>query len=94
MKTQVPKTDIYARVADCIIQSLEAGTRPWFKPWSVTKDERRPLPSLRGNGMPYRGINVLLLWGNAMDKGLLQHLDDLQAGAEARRACSSAGRGS
>ena len=23
----------------------------------------------RGNGTPYRGINVLLLWGEAMDKG-------------------------
>ena len=28
-----------------------------------------PVLPLRANGTPYRGINVLLLWGEAMDKG-------------------------
>jgi antirestriction protein ArdC len=37
--------------------------------------ERRPTPKaassapLRHNGTPYRGVNVLLLWGDAIDKG-------------------------
>jgi antirestriction protein ArdC len=69
VKTQSLKTDVYTRVTDRIIQALEAGTRPWLKPWSASKDDRLPLLPLRSNGTPYRGINVLLLWGDAMDKG-------------------------
>jgi antirestriction protein ArdC len=68
-KTSSPKTDVYTRVTDRIIAALEAGTRPWLKPWSAPKDDRLPLLPLRGNGMPYRGINILLLWGDAMNKG-------------------------
>lgn len=67
MKTD--KTDVYTRVTNRIIESLEAGTRPWVKPWSAPKDDTLPLLPLRGNGVAYRGINILLLWGEAIDKG-------------------------
>lgn len=59
------KTDIYTRVTNTIITHLENGTRPWVKPWR-TSPARMPL---RHNGTPYRGINTLMLWGEAIAKG-------------------------
>lgn len=63
------KTDIYQRVTDQIIASLEAGIRPWLKPWSGEHAAGRITRPLRGNGIPYRGINILMLWGATMEKG-------------------------
>lgn len=56
------RIDTYQRITNTIVSALEAGTRPWMKPWSpshVGSNFPRPL---RCNGEPYRGINVLLLW--------------------------------
>jgi antirestriction protein ArdC len=63
------KTDIYQRVTDRIVASLEAGVRPWTKPWSGEHAGGRITRPLRSNGVPYQGINVLMLWGAAMEKG-------------------------
>lgn len=66
-KTSLP--DIYSRVTDKIIADLEEGVRPWIKPWKGgNADDRITLP-LRHNGVPYQGINILLLWGEQLDKG-------------------------
>jgi antirestriction protein ArdC len=82
-----PRADIYERVTARIVESLEAGTRPWLKPWSSPTDDRLPALPLRANGTPYRGVNILLLWGAAIDGGYpLECLDDLQAGRGERRA--------
>jgi antirestriction protein ArdC len=63
------KTDVYQRVTDKIVASLETGVRPWSKPWNGEPASGRITRPLRGNGIPYRGINVLMLWGAAMEKG-------------------------
>ncbi|WP_036258259.1 ArdC family protein [Methylocapsa aurea] len=63
------KTDIYQRVTNQIVASLETGIRPWMKPWSGEHAAGRITRPLRGNGVPYQGINVLMLWGAAMEKG-------------------------
>ena len=63
------KADIYERVTAQIIASLEKGVRPWMQPWSVRQPAGRVILPLRGNGIPYRGINVLMLWGAAIDNG-------------------------
>ncbi len=68
MKTQ-DKADVYTRVTDRIAASLEAGTRPWMRPWEAGADDRLPMLPLRGNGQPYRGVNVLLLWAEAVERG-------------------------
>ncbi len=60
---------IYQRVTDQIVASLETGMRPWMKPWSGEHAAGRITRPLRGNGIPYQGINVLMLWGAAMEKG-------------------------
>lgn len=63
------KPDVYERVTHSIIQSLEQGVKPWHQPWSVEHTAGRITRPLRGNGVPYRGINVLTLWGEAVVKG-------------------------
>lgn len=63
------KTDIYQRITDSIAASLEKGVRPWMKPWSGDHAADRITRPLRSNGIAYRGINVLMLWGCAIEKG-------------------------
>ena len=67
---QSPRIDIYTRVTDRIVSDLEKGVRPWLKPWSAEHAaDRLPSLPLRHNGTPYRGINVLLLWGATAENG-------------------------
>ena len=69
MTNQSPKQDIYSRVTARILAELEKGVRPWIKPWSVEHAASRITRPLRHNGIPYRGVNVLLLWGESLEKG-------------------------
>jgi antirestriction protein ArdC len=68
-KSTSPRADVYTRVTNRIIADLEQGVRSWLKPWSADNAAERITRPLRHNGTPYRGINVLLLWGEAMAKG-------------------------
>ncbi len=63
------RKDVYTRVTDRIVADLEKGIRTWMKPWSAEHAAGKISRPLRHNGMPYRGMNVLLLWGEAMEKG-------------------------
>lgn len=63
------REDVYTRVTNKIVADLEQGVRPWMKPWSGNNAGNRITLPLRHNGVPYRGINVLLLWSEAIDKG-------------------------
>lgn len=67
-QTHTPRTDVYARVTDRIIEDLQNGVRPWLKPWKAGNTQGRITPPLRHNGTPYKGMNVLLLWGEAFAK--------------------------
>jgi len=40
-----------------------------MKPWNAEHAAGRITRPLRGNGVPYQGINVLMLWSAAMEKG-------------------------
>ena len=68
------RSDVYERVTSRIVAELEQGTRPWLKPWSSPQGDRLPLLPLRANGTPYRGINILLLWGAACDGGFRSNI--------------------
>jgi len=59
------RPDLYARVTDAIVADLEAGVRPWVKPWSADPLSGRVSRPLRACGLPYSGVNVLLLWSEA-----------------------------
>ena len=65
------KTDFYTRITNSIVAELEQGVRPWFKPWNAEHAAGRITRPLRHNGQPYRGINVLMLWGEAMTQGFV-----------------------
>ena len=63
------KSDLYQRITDKIVSELEQGVRPWMKPWSAEHAAGRITRPLRANGIPYQGINVLVLWCEAITKG-------------------------
>jgi antirestriction protein ArdC len=63
------RKDVYQTITDRIVADLESGTRPWLKPWSVEHAAGRITRPLRANGIPYQGINVLMLWTTAVAKG-------------------------
>jgi antirestriction protein ArdC len=60
------KQDLYSRVTQAILADLESGVRPWTKPWSAEHLAGRISRPLRATGEAYRGINVLLLWAEAL----------------------------
>lgn len=69
------RADVYARVTDRIVSDLERGVRTWMKPWSAEHaTDRMPSLPLRSCGTPYRGVNVLLLWGEAIEKGYTRNI--------------------
>jgi antirestriction protein ArdC len=89
-RTEPNRADLYARVTGRIVADLEAGVRPWFKPWSAGHAAGRITRPLRHNGTPYSGINVLLLWSEAMARGFTAPLwmtfrQALQLGAHVRK---------
>jgi antirestriction protein ArdC len=61
--------DVYAQVTAAIVAELEKGERPWMKPWNAAHAAGSITRPLRYNGLPYSGINVLMLWMAAMEKG-------------------------
>lgn len=60
------RIDIYSRVTEQIVAELEAGVRPWAQPWNALHAAGEVCRPLRFNAIPYRGINVVLLWLSAL----------------------------
>lgn len=63
------RADIYARITGRIVADLERGVRPWVKPWGASNMAGRITRPLRHTGQPYSGINVILLWSEAVARG-------------------------
>ncbi len=63
------KLDVYSRVTNRIIADLESGNLTWLQPWQAGHKAGPVSRPLRAGGKPYRGINVLMLWASAMEKG-------------------------
>ena len=63
------RADVYSRITDKIVADLEQGVRPWMKPWNADHAAGRITRPLRFNGVPYKGINVLMLWTASVAKG-------------------------
>ena len=68
-KNEGERTDIYTRITEKIVADLEKGVRPWMQPWRAGNVAGRVTRPLRHNGLPYAGMNVLLLWSEAMARG-------------------------
>jgi len=69
MTATTTRVDVYTRVTNRIVDALERGVRPWFQPWNADNAAGRITRPLRHNGQKYQGINVLMLWAAAEDKG-------------------------
>jgi len=63
------KQDVYTRVTNRIVADLEQGVRTWMKPWNASNTAGRITRPLRHNGMPYSGINILMLWASSIEQG-------------------------
>lgn len=88
------RPDLYARVTDMIVADLESGVRPWVKPWTAAPGGAVSRP-LRANGQPYSGVNVLLLWSEALAQGFASSVwmtfrQALALGGQVRRGAHGA----
>lgn len=63
-----PKT-AHERVAETIRSHLERGVAPWVDQIRADFSQGPLLRPLRHNGIPYTGVNVILLWASAMERG-------------------------
>jgi len=63
------RPDVHARVTARILADLERGVRPWMRPWEAGHAGGRIVRPLRATGQPYRGINTLMLWMTAVERG-------------------------
>lgn len=66
---ETQKQDVYTRITNQIVASLETGVRPWVRPWNAEHAAGRITRPLRHNGEPYTGINVLTLWASSTAQG-------------------------
>jgi len=67
MTTQ--REDLYTRITNDIVAQLESGCRPWHQPWDAAHAAGGISRPLRYTGQPYNGVNVLVLWLTAFEKG-------------------------
>jgi antirestriction protein ArdC len=69
MTAQTTRPDVYTRITADIVAQLEAGARPWHQPWNAKHTAGGITRPLRNNGQPYQGVNILVLWLTAFQKG-------------------------
>src|ERR1700741_3671562 len=84
------KQDVYTRITNKIIASLEQGVRPWMKPWNAEHAAGRITRPVRHNGQPYTGINILSLWASASVQGFaapiwMTYRQAVELGAQVRK---------
>ncbi len=63
------RRDVAAEITSKILAELQAGVMPWRKPWDGARTGIA-LPR-RVTGETYRGVNVILLWSAAIERGYL-----------------------
>lgn len=85
-----PRTNLYDEVTRKIIAELEAGRFPWVQPWDASAAAGPGLPRNALTGRRYSGVNVLLLWGAAIEGGhasqhWLTFKQALEAGGSVRK---------
>ena len=60
--------DLYQKITAQIVAQLEDDVLPWHRPWASNPAGGVSRP-LRENAVPYRGINILILWAAAIERG-------------------------
>lgn len=84
------EASLYDEVTGKIIAQLEAGRFPWDQPWGRPQGPALALPRNGVTGRCYSGVNILLLWGAAIEhgypwQGWLTFRQALAAGGAVRR---------
>jgi antirestriction protein ArdC len=64
-----PRANLYDEVTRKIVSELEAGRFPWVQPWDSHGAGGPGLPMNALTARRYSGINILLLWGAAIEGG-------------------------
>ncbi len=69
-RTGQNRANLYDEITDKIVAELEVGRVPWVRPWS-TDAAKAPLaiPRNASTARQYSGINILILWGAAIERG-------------------------
>lgn len=65
LSESAPRTDLYSRVTDEIVKAIEKGVGKFVMPWHGI--DGRPRNAFTGDA--YRGINTLVLWAAARNRG-------------------------
>jgi antirestriction protein ArdC len=64
------RTNFYDDITNKIIAELENGRFPWVQPWGAPSAKAQlALPKNASTNRAYSGINVLILWGEVIEKG-------------------------
>jgi antirestriction protein ArdC len=64
------RASLYDEITDKIIAELEAGRVPWVQPWGTAAAKAHlAIPKNASTGRQYSGVNILLLWGSAIERG-------------------------
>src|SRR3546814_19911406 len=63
------RVNLYDEVTARIASELEAGRLPWVQPWGSTGSAGPGLPRNALTARTYSGVNVLILWGAAIEHG-------------------------
>jgi antirestriction protein ArdC len=68
-RTGEDRTSLYDDISNKIIAELEVGRVPWVQPWG-TAAAKAPLamPKSAATGRQYSGVNILILWGAAIER--------------------------
>ena len=66
----VGRPNFYDAITDKIVAELEKGRFPWVQPWGTPSAKASlALPKNASTSRTYSGINVLILWGEVIEKG-------------------------
>jgi len=65
---------LYESVTKRICAQLEQGVKPWERPWKVNGAQGVAMvPTNAATGYHYSGMNILLLWDTALERGYPTH---------------------
>ncbi|WGR93046.1 zincin-like metallopeptidase domain-containing protein [Bradyrhizobium sp. ISRA443] len=74
-RTGEDRASVYSEITDKIIAELEAGHVPWVQPWeNVATKAPLGMPKNAASSRQYSGINVLILWAAAIERGFAGHV--------------------
>lgn len=69
-RTRQDRLSLYDEITDKIIAELEAGHVPWVQPWkNDTEKAVAVMPINATTNRQYSGVNVLILWSAARERG-------------------------